>query len=91
MKKIKHIIGRVPTVLVFNADASQRGTVTSIVVKRRRKYGRKRLLFSGKAGFDSKTAKHINKDILPLVDDLAARPDSTVKLPSISTRISCLW
>jgi len=78
MKKAKHIIGRVPAVLVFNADASRRATVTSIVVKRRRKYGRKRLFFSGKAGFDSKTA-------------LAARPDSTVKLPSISTRISCLW
>ena len=70
MKKAKHIIGRVPAVLVFNADASRRATVTSIVVKRRRKYGRKRLFFSGKAGFDSKTAKHINKDILPLVDDI---------------------
>ena len=87
MKKEKHIIGRVPTVLVFKADDDQRAAVTSIVAKCQRKRSRKRLFFSGEAIFDAKTVKHINKHILPLVDNILQElnPDSKQKAFEIST------
>ena len=86
MTKEKHIIGRVPTVLVFKSDSDQKAVVTSIVAKCCRKRSRKRLFFIGKAEFDSKTAKHINKDILPLVDNILQElnPDSKQKAFEIS-------
>ena len=86
MHEEKYIIGRVPTVLVFKADDDQKAVVTSIVAKCCRKRSRKRLFFSGKAEFDSKTAKHITRDILPLVDNILQElnPDSKQKAFEIS-------
>ena len=74
-----NITGRAATVLVFKQDGNDKAVVSAVVVKTRRKRGKKRLFFTGQASFDSNTVKHLDKNILPIVDNILQLLDPQCK------------
>jgi len=64
-------IGRARTVLVFAAGQAARATVSSIVARVRRPFGRRRrLVFRGPAGFAPEAAAHLRDTVLAVVDQI---------------------
>ena len=86
MQEKESIIGKTAAVLIMKSGADEKAVVTSIVAQCRRKQSRKRLFFSGQARFDSKTEKHVNTHILPIIDRIleALKPDTKQKAYELS-------
>lgn len=86
MEKTEHITGKTAAAVVLKSAEDEKAAVTWITAKCKRKYTRKRLFFSGSVIFDKKTSKHIEKDILPLVDKITQsfEPDQNQRAYEIS-------
>ncbi|MBN2590817.1 MAG: hypothetical protein JXA96_13215 [Sedimentisphaerales bacterium] len=63
-------IGKAAAAVVLKSAKDEKAAITWITARRIRKQTKKRLSFSGSVVFDKKTAKHIEKDILPIVDEI---------------------
>ena len=66
----KHNTGRANTVLLFEQGTHPSAIVSSVIVRVREETDGERIRFGGPATFNTKSARHIIKTILPIADNI---------------------
>ena len=69
----RSIIGRARIALVSGQGDDAQAAASTVVVRERRRVGRTRLIFSGRAVFAPQVIQHLAEDVLPSIDAIAQR------------------